>query len=194
MSSPGRAARKPLLIAVDYTTGVWPGAGVARYTRSLVTALATVDRHNQYTLFYGRRGLPRDTPEYAYLAQHLARRPNVRVRELPASARQLGIAWHRLRLPLPANWLIGGADVLHAPDYIAPPVAGTRTVITIHDLSFLVLPEVVDPGNRAYLCSRVPGAARRASRVVAVSEATRRDVIEQLGIAPERVITVPNGV
>ncbi|HUS14862.1 MAG TPA: glycosyltransferase family 1 protein [Chloroflexia bacterium] len=184
----------PLRIAIDYTTGAWPGAGVARYTRSLVTALANIDQYNHYTLFYGGRDLPRDTPEYAHLQDLLERRPNLTVRELPLSARALGILWQRLRAPLPANWLIGGADVVHAPDFLGPPVVGARQVVTIHDLSFLALPEVVDPGNRDYLARRVPRAARRAHRVIAVSEATRQDVIRYLRVPPERVVTVPNGV
>ncbi len=183
-----------LRIAIDYTTGVWPGAGVARYTRALVTALAEIDHRNRYTLFYGGRGLPRTTPEYAYLQDLLVRRPNLHVHELPASARQLGILWNRLRVPLTADRLIGGADVLHAPDFVAPPVARARRVITIHDLSFLIIPEVADPGNRAYLSRHVPSAARAADRIVAVSETTRQDVIERLRIRPDRVITVPNGV
>jgi glycosyltransferase involved in cell wall biosynthesis len=181
-------------IAIDYTTGVWPGAGVARYTRSLVTALADLDRQNDYTLFYGGRGLPRDTPEYAYIQDLERRRRNLHIRELPGSARQLNILWNRLRLPIYADRLAGGADVLHAPDFVLPPTATARTVVTIHDLSFLTLPEVHDPGNVAYLKSRVPGAVRRASRIIAVSETTRQDVIRHLRVRPERVITVPNGV
>ena len=182
-------------IAIDYTTGVWPGAGVARYTRSLVAALLARDPQNEYVLFYGGHGVPRTTPEYAALQALRAAHPHrVTVRELPASARLLGILWNRLHLPLPADSLIGGADVLHAPDFVAPPVARARAVITIHDLSFLVVPEVVDPGNRAYLRRAVPRAAAGAARVVAVSEATRQDAIARLGLAPDQVVTVPNGV
>ena len=181
-------------IAIDYTTGVWPGAGVARYTRSLVAALATSDAVNDYTLFYGGRDLPRDTPEYARMQRLLELHRNFRVQELNFSAHTLGVIWNRLRVPWPADRAIGGADVVHAPDFVLPPVARARTVVTIHDLSFLVMPEVTDPGNARYLRSAVPRAARRADRVVAVSETTRADVIEHLRIPPERVVTVPNGV
>lgn len=181
-------------IAIDYTTGVWPGAGVARYTRALVQALLTVDPQNEYILFYGGHDVPRHTPEYAGLCTLLSRYRNVHVREIPLGARLLGILWNRLRVPLPADRVVGGADVVHAPDFVLPPLARARSVVTIHDLSFLVVPEASDPGNRAYLSHQVPRAARRASLVVAVSEATRRDVIERLGIAPGRVVTVPNGV
>jgi len=43
-------------IAIDYTTGIYSGAGVARYTRSLVAALADIDPRNSYTLFYCSQG------------------------------------------------------------------------------------------------------------------------------------------
>src|SRR5947209_16561391 len=122
-------------IAIDFTTGVWPGAGVARYTRSLVAALAAIDRQNRYTLFYGGRGVPRDTPEYAALQALRRRYPALVVRELPGSARALGILWNRLHVPWPADTAAGGADLLHAPDFVVPPVARARTVVTIHDLS-----------------------------------------------------------
>src|SRR5690242_11553980 len=96
-------------IAIDYTTGIWPGAGVARYTRSLVAALAGVDRRHRYTLFYGGRDLPRQTPEYAALDRLRDRHPDLSVRELPATARQLSILWNRLHAPLPADVAVGGA-------------------------------------------------------------------------------------
>src|SRR5690349_641773 len=181
-------------IAIDYTTGVWPGAGVARYTRSLVGALATADPANDYTLFYGGRDLPRDTPEYAHMQRLIERHRNLQVRELPFSAHGLGVLWNRLRLPWAADRAIGGADVVHAPDFVLPPVARARTVVTVHDLSFLVMPEVTDPGNAAYLRRAVPRAVRRADRVVAVSATTRHDILTHLHVRPERVVAVPNGV
>ena len=46
-------------IAIDYTTGIYPGAGVARYTRQLMAALAGIDSRNSYRLFYAATGLPR---------------------------------------------------------------------------------------------------------------------------------------
>ena len=52
-------------IAIDYTTGIYPGAGIARYTRQLVASLADIDSRNAYSLFYAAIGLPRSTPEGA---------------------------------------------------------------------------------------------------------------------------------
>jgi glycosyltransferase involved in cell wall biosynthesis len=66
--------------------------------------------------------------------------------------------------------------------------------LTIHDLSFLRVPDAAYPTLRAYLEVAVPRSARRASHLIAVSESTRRDIIELLGIPEERVTAVPEGV
>ena len=97
------AVRPPLRIAIDYTTGAYPGAGVARYTRSLVEALTRIDRYNHYTLFYGARDMDRTTEAYAHLVALVEGRPNVQVHELAWTPRQLTILWQRLRLPWPVE-------------------------------------------------------------------------------------------
>lgn len=191
---PRAVVRPPLRIAIDYTTGAYPGAGVARYTRSLVEALTRVDRYNHYTLFYGGRGLDRTTEAYAQLAALVEGRPNVQVQELAWTPRQLTILWQRLRLPWPVDGVIGPHDVIHAPDFIGPPHRQGRSIVTIHDLSFLVVPQYADPKLVAYLKGAVPRAVRRADRVVAVSETTRQDLIRLLKVKPDHVVTVPNGI
>jgi glycosyltransferase involved in cell wall biosynthesis len=100
----------------------------------------------------------------------------------------------RHRLPLPVEALTGPADVLLAPDFVAPPAIRARTIVTIHDLSYLTVPHYADPGLRRYLTAAVPRSLRRAAQVIAVSEATRREAIAHLGLPPERVTTVYNGV
>ncbi len=67
-------------ITLDYTTGIYPGAGIARYTRSLVSALARLDTENTYSLFYAARGLPHPTPETKQASELFAKHPNFRPR------------------------------------------------------------------------------------------------------------------
>jgi glycosyltransferase involved in cell wall biosynthesis len=67
-------------------------------------------------------------------------------------------------------------------------------VVTIHDLVFLRSPENLHPTKRRYLSAMTGWSARHAAHVIAVSESTRRDVIELLGVGPDRVTTVHNGV
>jgi glycosyltransferase involved in cell wall biosynthesis len=102
------------------------------------------------------------------------------------------ICWEQTVLPLALRRL--GIEILHAPAYVAPLVAGTRTVVTFHDLSYFLFPETFNRSNRAYLQTFSRLSARRADRLIAVSEATRKDLVRLLGVAPERVEVIPNGV
>ncbi|CAA9585520.1 MAG: hypothetical protein AVDCRST_MAG88-3879 [uncultured Thermomicrobiales bacterium] len=176
-------------IGIDYTVGVYQGSGIGRYTRVLAHALAAVDHENEYTLLWARaygqggRELPR-------LDRASSFPPNFRARRLPLTNRALTAGWHRLRLPVPVEALSGPLDVLHAPDFVAPPTRRARRIVTIHDLTFLVVPQYAHPPLRAYLGRAVPHNVQSADHIFADSEATRRDLIRLLGVAEERISVV----
>lgn len=185
-------------IAIDYTSAIRQGAGIGRYTRQLVQALLELDVHNEYVLLAATGGV-RDADS---LLRSVANRINplqgalrsVRYLSLPVSDRTLNILWHRLRLPLWADMLCGAPDIFHSPDFALPPVRKARTILTVHDLSFLRVPECSDPQLRSYLLRVVPDSARRADVVLADSASTRADVIELLGVDPARVQVIYAGV
>ena len=127
-----------LRIGIDYTAAVQQRAGIGRYTRNLVRALAAIDRENEYVLFAavgGGRPVDEDWPS------------NFRVRSAPLSDRTMAILWHRLRVPLPIEAFIGPVDLFYSPDFVLPPTRA-RTVLTVHDLSFIRVPECADPNLR----------------------------------------------
>ena len=173
-------------VAIDYTAAVNQSAGIGRFVRSLVGALADIDSESQYLLLYAA---PEGEAEPRFPAGE-----NFSPRQLRFSQRHLDILWHRLGIPIPANLLTGPIDIFHSPDFVLPPVRKTRTLLTVHDLAFLLHPECADAGLREYLEKAVPRSVRRADFVVADSENTRNDVICLLGAAPERVEVVPGGV
>lgn len=173
-------------IGIDYTVGVYQGSGVGRYTRTLVHALAALDHENDYTLLWARaRG--EDGAELPRLdsAQHFP--ANFRARRLPLNARLLTAGWHRLRLPVPLETFSGPLDLLHAPDFVAPPTRRARRIITVHDLTFLVVPEHAHPDLRAYLEAVVPRNVRSADHIFADSAATKADLQRLLAVPEERV-------
>jgi len=104
------------------------------------------------------------------------------------------ILWHRLRLPLWVEIFTGAVEIFHSPDFVLPPVRAARTILTVHDLSFLRLPHCSEPHLRAYLIKAVPRSARRAHLILADSENTRRDVVDLLGIPSARVKVLYAGV
>ncbi|MCP9486989.1 MAG: glycosyltransferase family 4 protein [Gaiellaceae bacterium MAG52_C11] len=67
-------------------------------------------------------------------------------------------------------------------------------VVTIHDLSFERDPSLMGRKDRLVFRAMVPRAARRAARVLTVSERTRRDLLELYRVPDERIVVTPNGV
>jgi len=176
-----------LRVAIDYTAALRQGAGVGRFVRSLVGALLDIDQENRYTLLYPR------TRNRAELV-NLPRSPNVVGRELLLSERMLNLIWYKLGLPLPMDVLSGRADLFHFLDFSLPPVRRGVTVLTIHDLSFLMVPECAESGLRAHLERVVPASVRNADFVTADSENTRNELTTLLDVSPERVAVVYGGV
>jgi glycosyltransferase involved in cell wall biosynthesis len=173
-------------IGIDYTSAVWQRAGIGRYTRGLIGALAEVDRAREYVLFMAkpkaRPAMRRDWPA------------NFSLRTVPLSDRHMAIVWQRLRLPLPVELVTGRIDLFHSPDFVLPPVWRARTALTVHDLSFLRLPECSSPPLLAYLMDAVPRSVARADVLLADSESTRRDLIELLRVPEDRVFVIYAGV
>ncbi|MEZ5102786.1 MAG: glycosyltransferase family 1 protein [Thermoleophilia bacterium] len=85
-------------------------------------------------------------------------------------------------------------DILHCPGPRAPLVSPVPLVVTIHDLAVLRHPRAFNAWTRRYSASTLPRIARAARLVLTVSEFSRREAIELLDLAPERVRAIPNGV
>jgi glycosyltransferase involved in cell wall biosynthesis len=78
--------------------------------------------------------------------------------------------------------------------HVIAPGCPCQAVVTIHDLSFERHPQLMGRRDRLVFRTMVPHSVRRAARVLAVSEWTKRDLIEHYGVAAEKVIVTPNGV
>ena len=177
-------------IGIDYTPAINQRAGIGRFTRGLVGALAQIDHENEYVLVYARKsgtrgGMP---------ARLFPDSPNFSEKPLPVSDRTLNIIWHRLGLPLAVDYFTGPVDLFYSPDYALPPLRRGAAVVTVHDLSFLMVPECADAGVRAYLERVVPTSAATADFVTADSEHTRNDIVTLLDVPEERVGVVYGGI
>ena len=174
-------------IGFDCTAAVRQGAGIGRWARSLIRALVELDHENSYTLFYPRARRSEPPPS-------LPTGPRVIGRSLWLSERMLNILWYKVGAPLPIDVLAGAADVFHFPDFALPPVRRGASVVTIHDLSFLLVPECADQRLRAHLERVVPISVREADFVCTDSENTRNELTTLLDVEPERAEVVYGGV
>jgi glycosyltransferase involved in cell wall biosynthesis len=102
-----------------------------------------------------------------------------------------GSFWEQFRLPraIRADRL----DVFFAPAYTAPPVR-VPLVVTIHDLSFVAHPEWFRPRERLRRRVLTRRAAHAARAIITVSEFSRRELVERLGVDRGRIHVIPHGV
>ena len=155
------------------------GAGLAgneSYATNLIEALAEIDSVNSYTLY-----VTRDEA----VKRFRNRWPNFTVRTTLPHTPLI-----RIPLTLSAELRKHPVDILHV-QFTAPPFAPCPLVVSIHDLSFEHLPETFNRRSRAQLRFTVRRSARRAARILALSEHARTDIIETYGISPELVTAVP---
>ncbi len=158
-------------------------AGISRYLdRTLAHLEPHLDKTNSVA-FVGPE-IPRSVPSLHWIT--LSRTA------LPTQRPFVRILWEQLILPVAAQrWQV---DLVHCPAYVAPLIGAHRSVVTFHDLSYLRMPRAFNRANQGYLSSFSRIAAARATRFIAVSESTRRDMVELLGIDEKRIDVVYNGV
>jgi glycosyltransferase involved in cell wall biosynthesis len=176
-----------LIIAIDYTSALKQSGGIGRYTRGLITTLARLDSSNRYTLLVTPDAPPDDLHYFqAY--------PNFNHKRYPLPERWLTIGWHRLFLPAPVEWFAGPIDLFHSPNFILPPIKQAKTLLTVHDLSFIRHPQGAVDSLRRWLEKVVPRSLARADHILADSASTRQDLIELFNLSPELITVVGAGV
>ncbi len=100
--------------------------------------------------------------------------------------------WYPLVLPRAAKKHV--LSVLHCPTFRGPVRCAVPVVVTVHDLAVLRHPEMFNRWSRRYSRHAVRRVARAARRLIAVSEFTRREAVELLGVPGERITVIPNAV
>ncbi len=101
------------------------------------------------------------------------------------------------------GWLMRGAasavrqaqvSLLHCPAFVTPWNVPAQVIISVLDLSTRRFPQDYPLEWRVYAGRLLPAQARKAALVVAISESTRRDVIADYGVPPDRVTTIYPGI
>ena len=173
-------------IAIDYTPACEQGGGIGRYVRELTAALAIEDPVTDYRLFVAgskRERLPHPPG------------PNFDWRMTILTPQWLARIWQRAQLPLPVEVFTGLVDLFHATDFVLPPtLPRARSLLTVHDLSFIRVPDAASPSLRRYLEAVVPRSVERADHVLADSQATKDDLIEIYRTPPDKISVLYSAV
>jgi glycosyltransferase involved in cell wall biosynthesis len=156
----------PLRVGIDISSLALTRAGTARHVESLLEAL-----EHEPSLELRRYALGGSS------------RALVPVRDL---------GWYLAALPVQAKR--DRVDVLHCPTHRAPVRSPVPLVVTFHDLAVLRHPETFNRWTRTYSRVALPRVAKAARRLIAVSEFTKRELIDLLEAPEEKVRVIPNAV
>ena len=174
-------------------------SGIGAHTRELIRHLAREDRENNYLLFFSDRLLA----ERTWLEADLVDKPNFRPEIIPS-----GVFSPRSQMMLPLHLIRRKVQVFHSTNYMIPlasfpreRMGSVRCVVTIHDLIPMLFPSATPRAIKSRFAPiyrrLMLEIGKRADRIVAVSEASRSDILQHLEIPPARhgdVRVIYNGV
>lgn len=157
------------------------GAGISAYQQHLLTSMAALQTNMTFTAVVTEQEWQAPSPVHTYRAPAWTGHPLLR------------ILWEQVSLPSVLHRL--QASLYHGLAFVAP-LRGPDIprVITVHDLSFVHFPETLPAWKARYLRLFTRLSLQRATRVITVSENTRRDVLRWVSLPEDRVVTVYNGV
>jgi glycosyltransferase involved in cell wall biosynthesis len=160
-------------VGIDARLVYYTRAGIGEYTLRLTQALAEAYPKDRFVLLQDKRQ-----------QQKLIGAGNVRVSysRVPSHHRA-----EQMLLP----WVIGGLkiDLFHSPDFIPPLRYAGKSVITIHDLAFLIYPHFLTKDAARYY-GQIDRAVRRVDHIIAVSQSTKNDLVRMLGVPEDRITVI----
>jgi glycosyltransferase involved in cell wall biosynthesis len=176
-------------IGIDVSLVPGQASGGGQYAYQLCHALAAVDPVNSYRLY----------PVFYYIVHpdfsvaHLPTAANMRVAHRRLSPKLVRSLWRQDRPERFKEFLLGNVDVVHSTTFCAPRfhLRRRRLVVTIYDLSFVTYPEFHLPANVEHCLRGTKLAIERADALIAISESTRRELIDEMGVPPERIAVTP---
>lgn len=170
-------------IALDARDALRRESGITVYTASLIAALSDIaDDKDEYLCYIDkyRGGAPQATV--------LPNRPGFETRPVAGH----GAIWKQGRVP--AALVRDRVDVFHSMTSTLPFWRPARTVLTVCDLFHEVYPKHVPPATQRTMHFLYSYAAHRADRVIAISEATKHDLVRFYNIPEGKVTVVYPGV
>jgi glycosyltransferase involved in cell wall biosynthesis len=175
-------------IGIDISQIVYPGTGVATYTRQITKSLLKIAPEEEFVLFGSSLRLRKQLSQFAADL----RKEGVAKKYSFLPPKILEFLWNGIHL-CPIENFIGQVDVFHSSDWLEPPARGAKKVTTVHDLAVFKYPEAFSRRGGHDIVKnqkrKLHFVKQETDQIIAVSETTKRDLNEIVGI-PEKKIKV----
>jgi glycosyltransferase involved in cell wall biosynthesis len=152
--------------------------GIGTYIRNLLRQLARLDHTTEFVLL----SRPDDVTALSALGENF--------RAVPSGAGNYSVSE---QVSIPFALKREGVTLFHAPHYVLPPLVACRSVVTIHDCIHLMFPQYL-PNRLAlsYARGSIAMATRRATRIMTVSDSSKRDIMRFFGTSGDKIDVIPN--
>nr|MBI5455857.1 glycosyltransferase [Candidatus Levybacteria bacterium] len=173
-------------IGIDISQLAYEKTGVANYLESLVRELIKTDKSNKYVLFFS--SLRRN---FQFSIFNFQSNPNVSIKQFRIPPTILDLMWNKLHI-MPIENFIGNVDVFITSDWTEPPVKHAKKITILYDLIVYKYPNETDKKIIDVQKRKLKWVTKETDKIICISEATKRDAKEILGINDNRLsVTYP---
>lgn len=180
-------------IGIDVSQVAYEGTGVSQFIVNLVEHLVRIDKNNQYILFFSSLRKQFLISNFKFLNKSLPRRQagqiqnsNFKIKTFKFPPSLLDLLWNRLHI-LPIEWLIGDVDVFITSDWTEPPTRIAKKATILYDLIVYKYPNETDKKIVETQKRKLRWVKKESKIIFCISEATKRDAMEILGIPENRL-------
>lgn len=178
-----------MIIGIDISQMAYENTGVANYLQYFVQKLISIDTKNQYVLFYSslRKNIK------IQISKIKDTNKKVKIKEFKFPQSLLNLLWNKLHI-FPIEWFIGDVDIFISSDWAEPPASKAKKATILYDLIIYKYPEETDAKIVATQKRKLNWAKKECTIIFCISESTKRDAIEILGIEEKRLKVIYPGV
>ncbi len=189
-------------IGIDISQIAYEGTGVGQYLEQLINHLVEIDSKNEYLFFFSslRKNLkslssrPPRLGEAGRSGQILNLKytnKNVKIKNFKIPPTILDFLWNKLHI-IPIEWLIGDVDVFISSDWTQPPTKAKKITI-LYDLIVYKYPQETDQKIVSVQKRRLQWVKRECDAVFCISQSSKEDAMEILGIEKEKLHVILPG-
>jgi len=181
-------------IGIDISQVAYEKTGVAKYVKNLVENLIKIDKRNEYIFFFA--SLRRKTPIFNFQFSNKSQISNskVQIRSFKILPTLLDLLWNRLHI-LPIEWLIGDVDMFVTSDWTEPPAKKAKKITILYDLIVYKHPQETAKKIVEVQKRKLKWVKKESDMIICISEATKKDAMEILGIEEKRLkVAHPGGI
>jgi len=181
-------------IGIDISQLAYKDTGVANLLSKLVEHLLKVDKENEYILFFSslRKKTQNSIPD-SIGDKSQKYNSKVKIREFKFPPLVLDILWNRLHI-VPIEWLIGDVDVFITSDWTESPTRHAKKATILYDLTVYKYPKETDRKIVETQKRKLEWVKKESDIIFCISQATKRDAMEILGIEENRLKVIYPGI